>query len=253
MITVGEVKRVFTDINNTVVCDVDITLFKTTLSNFGETNNLIDTTYTASICTLPGIYMPYEEGDIVYVGFANNEVSEPIILGKVHKNLPKEGESSSYAYFKSLDITDKVTLPENITIGDINYEDLKNMYLIYHNLESKIDSTYLSNKFNEEETPIGIWVDNKTIYRKVYTIDISDKSKGAWTYSLSIKDLDFDNIWYDVSRTIYKGSDYSLNTYSNSTNDYFIINIDTTNKLVQFKGKSLDTPSKIYLTLEYTK
>lgn len=252
MITVGEIKKVYTDINNTVICDVDISLFKSTLSNFGETNNLIDTTYVATISTLPGIYMPYKEGDIVYIGFANNEVSEPIILGKVHKNLPNEGESSSYAYFKSLETTDKVILPEDTTIGNIKYDDLKSMYLVYHNIETKIDSTYLSNKFSTSETPIGIWVDNKTIYRKVYTIDISDKKVGEWSYSLNIKDLEFNDIWYNTSKTIYVGSDYSLNTYF-TNNDYFIVNIDTTNKLVQFKGKSLDTPRKIYLTLEFTK
>ena len=36
---------------------------------------------TASVCTVPGVSIKYVEGDVVVVGFIDNSISQPIILG----------------------------------------------------------------------------------------------------------------------------------------------------------------------------
>ena len=125
---------------------MDISIFKTTLNAYNENDKLIGSVYTATICTPPGLYMPYDVGDIVYLSFVNNEMSEPVILGLVHKNLPKSGDSSSFAYFKDLEVTDNVKLPESTTIGDVklkkimsNILDINNLYSITNN---KMDNIY---------------------------------------------------------------------------------------------------------------
>lgn len=146
MITTGEVKRVFQDSNGTTVCDVDISLFKSTITKYSDDNSLTGSIYTATISTPPGLYMPYEVGDLVYVGFINHEISEPVILGKIHKGLPEDGESSSFAYFKTLDVTDKVKLAENTIIGDIKYEDLKSLLLELPNIKNRLNTLETSEK-----------------------------------------------------------------------------------------------------------
>lgn len=146
MITTGEIKRVFQDLNGTTVCDVDIPLFKSTITKYNDDNNLTSSIYTATISTPPGLYMPYEIGDLVYVGFINHEISEPVVLGKIHKGLPKDNESSSFAYLKTLDVTDKVKLAENIIIGDIKYEDLKNLLLELPNIKNRLNTLETSEK-----------------------------------------------------------------------------------------------------------
>lgn len=162
MITVGEITRVYTDINNTVICDVDISMFRSTLNNFDTSNKLNGSIFTATICTPPGLYMPYDVGDVVYVSFINDEISTPVILGLVHKNLPKEGDSSSYAYFKDLSVTNNAKLPENTTIGDVTFNKIKSDILTLNNNASNIQSL--------NETLIKL----KPIYRHDITFTMYD-------------------------------------------------------------------------------
>ena len=39
----------------------------------------------ATICTYPGIHPSYQIGDIVFVGFENDKVNQPVILGLLYR------------------------------------------------------------------------------------------------------------------------------------------------------------------------
>lgn len=73
----------------------------------GATNSNL---FSATICTLPGIYPAYKVGDIVFVGFESDEVENPIVLGLLYR---KEGtNSTSDVRADSIYIETNLVLPE---------------------------------------------------------------------------------------------------------------------------------------------
>lgn len=82
----------------------------------------------ATICTFPGIHPSYQIGDIVFVGFENEEINQPVILGLLYRE--NMGSSTS-------DMVD-VLLP-NYSAGSKNntYELSGNLSDI--NIDSNLD------------------------------------------------------------------------------------------------------------------
>ena len=68
-------------------CVVRIPLFETAS---GDKNVEI----TATFATLPGIYNGYKENDVVFVGFENNVIDKPIVLGKLYLGADIEGKEA---------------------------------------------------------------------------------------------------------------------------------------------------------------
>lgn len=119
MITTGIIKNILKDINNTTIYKVDIPIFRT--PGFTKDPFLFEATASVN----PGTYNPYVIDDLVYIGFVDNKYSQPVILGKIYKDLPKEGdESATYQFLNTIKVTEKAELPINTTIGDITYQDL---------------------------------------------------------------------------------------------------------------------------------
>ena len=90
-------------------------------------NNPSNTNAGGSVleCTasLPGgVYSSYKVGDMVYVGFVNNQLQSPVILGRIYKGLTEE--TRSYLRVESLKVDGSVSLPKTVTIGDLSYADL---------------------------------------------------------------------------------------------------------------------------------
>ena len=79
----------------------------------------------ASIIYIPGIDIDYRVGDIVEVGFEDNDVGRPIVLGFL-KLRDKNIESRVYADIKELNIEDKFEAPTNTIIGKTSYQELFN-------------------------------------------------------------------------------------------------------------------------------
>ena len=77
----------------------------------------------ASICYLPGILPTYNPGDIVFVEFENDDISLPVILGKL---LRKKDSSNSWCNIKtqSLEVDIDTKLSEDTILGKISYNDL---------------------------------------------------------------------------------------------------------------------------------
>lgn len=130
MITVGEIKDKYYS-NDTLLYVVDFSIFKFQGMSSAPT---ID----ATACVSPGVYEPYKIGDLVYVGFVNNEYSQPVVLGKIAKKF-NEKEATSYNYINALEVTEDSKLPKSTQIGDLTYEDLYKAV------------TYVKQKTKEEE------------------------------------------------------------------------------------------------------
>lgn len=80
----------------------------------------------ASIMYIPGIEISYSVGDIVIVGFEDNNVGKPIVLGYL-KLIGKNIESKIYMTTKELSVENKFSSPTNTTIGNIEYSELFNV------------------------------------------------------------------------------------------------------------------------------
>ena len=130
MITVGIIKEKFYD-NETLIYKVDLPIFKSP----GVKESSITTTIIESTASVaPGTYEPYNIEDQVYVGFVNNELGQPVILGKIAKKFDDKTNSSALNYINSLKVTNSAILPKEIKIGDITYDDLYKATIFTNNL-----------------------------------------------------------------------------------------------------------------------
>lgn len=89
-------------------------------------------------CTIacePGNSCSYKVDDVVFVGFENNSVNKPVILGKLY--LGKETGVSTCVSADSLEATNKATLPLNTTIGEVTGAEL---YALTHNSMSSANN-----------------------------------------------------------------------------------------------------------------
>lgn len=79
----------------------------------------------ALVCYAPGCKPNLTVGDIVYVGFENNQISEPVILGMLLNNTFTNSSTTINA--DSLNVNIDAQLPYNQTnVGNINVSDLAN-------------------------------------------------------------------------------------------------------------------------------
>lgn len=92
---------------------------------------------TAHICTLPNTHINLKIGDVVIVGFENNDLSRPMILG----HLFTETESSTFAspIFSSLEVLQDTKLGSNTSIGQISSQDIYCLAGIKENIQQQIN------------------------------------------------------------------------------------------------------------------
>lgn len=108
------------------MCRIRIPLFE----NASRNVNIIEA--DAQLNIVPGIYNSYKTGDVVFIGFEENRMELPVILGKLF--VSASAEASAYrgsVSGNSLAITDTAQLPystvfnyDKITQNDTLYKDL---------------------------------------------------------------------------------------------------------------------------------
>ncbi len=75
----------------------------------------------ASILYIPGVEVQYKKDDIVVVGFEDNDLGKPIVLGHLQlRNV--QPTSSLYGTFKQLKVTETFEAPISTTIGVTSYD-----------------------------------------------------------------------------------------------------------------------------------
>jgi hypothetical protein len=88
----------------------------------------------AQINIVPGIYNSYKTGDVVFIGFEENKMELPVILGKLF--VSASAEASSYrgsVSGNSLDITDTAQLPYSTIF---NYDKISQNNALYSSLNT---------------------------------------------------------------------------------------------------------------------
>ena len=120
MITTGIVREININSNQHIGNKylVEINLFQipgdTKKSNY---------TYLANCCIAGGLYATIDVGDKVYIGFLNDDLSLPIILGHIYQGVKEQPRS--FAYLNTLKVSNSATFPSNTTIGNITYKKLE--------------------------------------------------------------------------------------------------------------------------------
>lgn len=79
--------------------------------------------FQANVAYDPGNLNGFVVGDCVAVGFLDNTMDCPIILGKLYAG--NEESATNFANANSLAVSDNATLPSNTTIGGVKFSDIK--------------------------------------------------------------------------------------------------------------------------------
>lgn len=134
-----------------------------------ENSNLSRTHFSATLAHEPTIFDTYNIGDCVFVGFENNELNRPVIIGKLYtKN--DTSATSGLIETKVLTAVDKATLPADTTIDGINWQQVQQLF-------AEVD--YINAKIDGKKTDVEIEYDGEidgTLVSNVQ-VDIDNKSK----------------------------------------------------------------------------
>ena len=97
------------------------------LEGIRNSRNAIVTEYSnssASIVCIPGIDVDYKIGDVVVIGFEDNDAGMPIVLGHLMLRGDSTPQSKVYGRFIELSSSESFVAPTNTTIGSTTYQQL---------------------------------------------------------------------------------------------------------------------------------
>ena len=101
---------------------------------FLEDNTTNEMVFDALLCNQPGEYNGYQIGDCVFVSFENEKLNTAIILGKLY--IEDDMNVPNYHVVNELNVTTKVTLPEDTKIGGYSADDIFQIYQSINNINS---------------------------------------------------------------------------------------------------------------------
>lgn len=92
----------------------------------------------APMCTIAGVHSVYESGDVVYIDFENDDLSDPVILGK----LDREADLGSYNNIETATLQADITanLPEQTYIGSVQPNEIVALKGIHNNIQQQLDA-----------------------------------------------------------------------------------------------------------------
>lgn len=166
------------------ICRVRIPLFE----NASRNVNMIEA--DAQINIVPGIYNSYKTGDVVFIGFEENKMESPVILGKLFVSAATEaGSYRGNVSGNSLAITDTAQLPYSTTF---NYDKIAQNNTLYTDLNTPkkladgiINLQRVAEQTKKYQTVIRISVTNTTKdtqqEKDIYNLYL--KTSGDFTYS----------------------------------------------------------------------
>lgn len=121
---------------------VDKNHYKVRIPLYNKEKNAIGSTPTsnlnvATVCATQGTYPSYVEGDVVWVGFEQDLISKPVIIGELNNslrisNLPELNCSS-------LQVDTNCNLPLDININGLSYQELRCLVDIKNNIQQQLD------------------------------------------------------------------------------------------------------------------
>lgn len=155
------------------MCRVRIPLFENAARNV----NMIEA--DAQINIVPGIYNSYKTGDVVFIGFEENKMELPVILGKLFVSATAEASSHrGNVSGNSLSITETAQLPYSTVF---NYDKITQNDTLYKNLNTpkKLADSIIDlqrSQVQKYQTIIKILIDETT-----YSLYL--KTSNDFTYS----------------------------------------------------------------------
>lgn len=91
----------------------------------------------AVVCNMPNCSISVKVGDVVFVGFENNDYSKPIILGYLFSGSGNSSQLNIEA--DTLTVNSKVKLPADTSIGKVTSADIYNLFQSSDNLQQQIN------------------------------------------------------------------------------------------------------------------
>lgn len=92
----------------------------------------------APICTIPGIEIIYNKGDVVFVDFEKDDLSEPVIIGSLFRKTNSGSYTTIHTSTLDVDLTTK--LPTQTIIGYSSADDVNNILASSDAINSLIES-----------------------------------------------------------------------------------------------------------------
>lgn len=115
-------------------------------------------------------------------------------------------------------------------------------------LENVITGRALENKYSRSEIKTGTWIDNKPVYRRIFTINLGAASNIAQAHSLT----NLDKFWINQSASFVSSSNESLpSTWYYSSADW--ARTWMTSTTIRFRSPGDLTNRVLYVAVEYTK
>ena len=110
---------------------VRIPLFETA----GQTHEFI---MEATLAITPGNTEAYKPGDVVFVGFENNSLNYPVILGKLYVKNEDLTNINNGVACGQLKVNGSAKLPNNTTIGNVDFLTIYDTFMSNELLHEKV-------------------------------------------------------------------------------------------------------------------
>lgn len=91
-----------------------------------------------TVCCLPNSSYQVNVGDVVFVGFEDNDISKPIILGQLYRDV--DSNTLMTLILGTLETKTSTVLSENTTIGDVSANEIKCLSGIKTNIQQQLNS-----------------------------------------------------------------------------------------------------------------
>lgn len=231
MITKGEVQQNF-DYTKGNKISVRIPIFESA----GDTDKFI---IDCLVCEAPGVSNYYRAGDIVWIGFERDEVSNPVILGKLM--LSSEQNDNSAITCNSLTITSNANLPNNTMIGNTDLSTL--ITTINTSVENKDNKVSVINKNSTDLT----YPSTKAVYTYAVTklvllngeTTIDSDTIQTLVSASGLNHLFYNNNIYNLTYRYGGTLIYSCIVDENSTLKYKTIKIVISTRAVTYDEKTI--------------
>ena len=139
-------------------------------------NQVEDLYWEASVCAPAGLKTAYKNGDIVWVGFEDNKMGSPVIIGSLSCEKTDTSETKTNIECDSLTTNKIASLPKSLTLGDLNYEDVLSLVREVYKISSIID-----NNVEFEMTKQLVEGENTTKKAGVLIINYFEDKLSFWT------------------------------------------------------------------------
>ena len=181
MVTKGIIKK---------LCTLQDNHFTVYVPLLKKANSPIETAYLqATLVSIPGIDDSLNVGDVVYVAFEDGQVNRLVILGKLYSGRLDKKDITTTVTSKTLTVTEKAKLPQNVSIDGIDIVDLKKkINWLMENTTLPQSASGGSSTING----IGGSVTDRTL--TIYTTNDSGSSGGGTGGGTTIPGISYDEI-----------------------------------------------------------